>query len=323
MFKISLDTIGYAGFFYDGPSLTLEQAMERAAGHGFDAVDVWPHRPIGFPMDIPKDRRKRLVDLAGELGLGFGAIEASTDFRRSDHVLCPRQEKEILFVRECCELAHDLGCPVVRILAAYTGYFWHLGWNLGGANTAMWNTRSIEVSREEDFLVEWEFAKAGIREAADIAADYGVTLALQNHPPLTNSTPETLAMVEEIDHPSLKVTLDLPLFESQEEDFIREMVEETGERMVHSHLIGIRFLGGLGNTYGFREVHPAQGRENWIAFFKACKEIGYQGCFAHEQCSPVFRQGHKRATLADIDRNYVETVAWAKDVWAKIDRGEL
>ncbi len=314
MFKISLDTIGYAGFFYDGPALTIEQAIERAAKYGFDGVDIWPHRPIGFPMDISSDRRKKLAEMAGELGLTISAIEAATDFRRSDHLLCPRQEKEIFFVRQCCELARDLGCPVVRILAAYTGYFWHVGWNLGSSNTAMWKTRSIEVSREEDFLIEWEFARDGIREAAEIAGDCGVTLALQNHPPLTNSTSETLAMVEEIDHPNLKMTLDLPLFESQDVDFVRDTVREVGDRMVHSHLIGIQFLGGLGNTYGFREVHPSQGRENWIEFFKACHEIGYDGHFAHEQCSPVFRKGHERATLADIDRNYEETVVWAKDV---------
>jgi sugar phosphate isomerase/epimerase len=323
MFRISLDTVGYAGFFYDGPALSLEDALERAARFGFDALDVWPHRPVGFPMDVSKDRRKRLAERAGELGVSFGAIEAATDFRRSDHVLCPRQEKEILFVRDCCELARDLGCPVVRILAGYVGYFWHQGWNLGGANTAMWNTRSLEVSRAEDFLVEWQFAKAGIAEAARIAADHGVTLALQNHPPLTNSTAETLAMVDEIDHPNLKVTLDLPLFESQDDDVIRATVLEAGARMVHSHLIGMQFLGGLGNVYGFREVHPAQGRENWIAFFKACKEIGYSGTFAHEQCSPTFGPGHRRPTLADVDRNHAETVAWAKDVWARIDRGEL
>ena len=117
MLKVSLDTVGYAAYFYEGEPLTLEEAMHRAARFGFDAVDIWPHRPIAFPMDVSKDRRKKLVELAAELNLKFAAIEAITDFRRSDHILLPRQEKEIMFVKECCELAHDVGCPVVRILA--------------------------------------------------------------------------------------------------------------------------------------------------------------------------------------------------------------
>jgi sugar phosphate isomerase/epimerase len=324
MLKISLDTVGYAGYFYEGEPLSLEDAMRRAAKFGFDAVDIWPHRPIAFPMDVSKDRRKNLVDLAAELKLKFAAIEACTDFRRSDHILMPRQEKEILFVKECCELAHDVGCPVVRILAGFAGYFWHVGWNLGYSNTAMWNARTIEVSQEKDFLIEWEFAKQGIAECARIAADYGIILALQNHPPLTNNTEETLAMIEEIGHPNLKIGLDLPLFESQAKDFIWNMVKKVGkERMAHTHLIGLRYLGGMNNSWGFQEVEPEFGHENWIEFFKACQAIGYDGYFAHEQCSPIILKGHKRATIEEFDRRYQATLTWAKRVFADIEAGKL
>ena len=322
--KISLDTVGYAAYFYDGQPLTLEEAMQRAAKYGFDAVDIWPHRPIAFPLDVSKDRRKKLVDLAAQLNLKFAAIEACTDFRRSDHILVPRQEKEICFVRDCIELAHDIGCPTVRILAGFTGYFWHVGWNLGYSNTAMWNTRSIEVSKEEDFLTEWEFAKAGVAECTKIAGDYGVTLALQNHPPLTNSTEETLAFVDEVNHPNLKIGLDLPLFESQDTQFVWDMVKKVGkERFAHTHLIGLQYLGGMNNSYGFREVVMEEGRENWIEFFKACKAIGYDGYFAHEQCSPIILEGHKKATIEEVDRRYVEGIKWCRKVWADIDRGRL
>lgn len=322
--KLSLDTVGYAAYFYEGEPLTLEECLHRAAKFGFDAIDVWPHRPIAFPMDVSKDRRKKLVDLAGELGLEFAAIEAITDFRRSDHILVPRQEKEIMFVKECCELAQDLNCPIIRILAGFVGYFWHAGWEKGYGNTAMWNTRTIEVSKMEDFLIEWEFAKKGIRECAEIAADYGITLALQNHPPLTNNTEETIAMVEEIDHPNLKIGLDLPLFESQETEFIWETVKKVGkDMMVHSHLIGLRYLGGMNSMWGFEEVPPWEGQENWVEFFKACRAIGYEGCFAHEQCSPVILQGHKKATIEEFDRRYEETAKWCKQVFADIEAGKL
>jgi sugar phosphate isomerase/epimerase len=316
--------VGYAAYFYEGEPLTLEEAMHRAARFGFDAVDIWPHRPIAFPMDVSKDRRKQLVELAARLGLKFAAIEAITDFRRSEHILLPRQEKEILFVKECCELARDVGCPVLRILAGFAGYFWHVGWNLGYSNTAMWNTRTIEVSQEKDFLIEWEFAKQGIAECARIAADYGVTLALQNHPPLTNNTEETLAMIEEINHPNLKIGLDLPLFESQDKDFIWDMVRRVGkEHMAHTHLIGLRYLGGMNNSWGFQEVEPEFGHENWIEFFKACHAIGYDGYFAHEQCSPIILKGHKRATIEEFDRRYEATCKWVRRVFADIEAGRL
>ena len=62
--KFSLDTIGYAGYFTDGESLSLEDSFRRAAKFGYDAACIYAHRPMGFPMDINADRRKQLVDLA-------------------------------------------------------------------------------------------------------------------------------------------------------------------------------------------------------------------------------------------------------------------
>lgn len=320
MLKVSLDTVGYAAYFYEGEPHTLEECMVKAKEFGFDAVDIWPQRPIAFPMDVSKDRREKLVDLARELGLEFAAIEAITDFRRADHILLPKTEKEIMFVKECCELAADVNCPIVRILAGFVGYFWHQGWELGYGNTAMWNTRTIEVSKMEDFLIEWNWAKAAVRECAEIAADYGVVLALQNHPPLTNNTEETIAFIEEVDHPNLKLGLDLPLFESQDPDFIWKTVKKAGKDLiVHSHLIGLRYLGGMNNMWGFEEVPPWEGQENWVEFFKAMRAIGYEGYFAHEQCSPVILKGHVKATREEFDRRYKETCAWVRRVFEEIE----
>lgn len=322
--KISLDTVGYAAYFYEGDPLTLEEAMHKAAEFGFDAVDIWPHRPVAFPMDVSKPRRKDLVKLADDLGLEFAAIEACTDFRRSNHVLVPKQELYVRFVRDCCELAADVGCPTVRILAGFVGYFWHQGWDKGYGNTAMWDCQTWEVSRQDDFLIEWNYVKDGIAECAEIAAEYDVVLALQNHPPVTNSTEETLAMIEEINHPNLKIGLDLPLFESQDPEFIHNMVKRVGkDLMQHSHLIGLRRLGGLHAVYGFEEVPPWEGEENWVEFFKACYEIGYDKYFAHEQCSAVIMPGHVKPAREEFDRRYKETLEWVKQVFADIEAGKL
>ena len=62
--KLSLDSIAYCGYFYDGPPLTLEDTIRRAALFGYGAVEVFPHRPMAFPMDVSAERRLSLVDLA-------------------------------------------------------------------------------------------------------------------------------------------------------------------------------------------------------------------------------------------------------------------
>ena len=122
--KLSLDTIGYGGYFTaPGEQTTLEDAMRRAAKFRYDAFCIYAHRPMGFPMDFSSDRRQQIKDLALELELDVGAIVCCTDFQQGDHVLLYPQEKEILYVRSAIDLAKDLGSDIVRILASFRGYF--------------------------------------------------------------------------------------------------------------------------------------------------------------------------------------------------------
>jgi sugar phosphate isomerase/epimerase len=299
--KLSLDCVSYAGYFYEGQVPSLEDVMKRAAKWGYDAVDLFPHRPREFPMDMDKDKRKVIADLAASLDIEIACVGAATNFALSDHVLAQRQDKELLFVRECCKLASDVNCKIVRIFAAWLGYFAPEYGSQGYTAQAM-HSRSFDVSTEDDYLRQWEHIRQGIKEAGKIAGDYGVTLALQNHPPITNNTQDTLEMVEEVGSRSVKICLDLPLFEQQDDDFVRETVLKVGNRMVHSHMIGIRFKNSPVGMVGFEEVVPGEGRENWPAFANACKEIGFEGYMAYEQCSALLQKGHKKATLEEVDR---------------------
>ena len=309
--KLSMDSVAYAGFFTGGESLPIEEVVKRAAKFGFDGVDLLPHRPMAFPMDLRPERRKALLDLAGSLGIELGAIEAVTNFMRSRHVLTQHQDKELLFIRECCKLANDLGIKVIRIFAAFIGYFQPQEWVLGYGTPAM-HSRSIEVSTSDDYLLEWEFVREGIREAGRIAQDHGVILALQNHPPITNNTEETIEMVEEVGLESVQIALDLPLMARQDDESIRQLVLRVGKRMVHSRMIGISLRESMGGVVGFDEVVPGKGRENWPAFLKSCKEIGYNGFLGYEQCSPIILKGHKKATLEEVDRRNQAGVAYMR-----------
>ena len=309
--KLSLDSVSYTGYFTQGESLSIEEVIKRAASFGFDGVDIFPHRPIAFPMDIDRDRRNALVDLAGSLGIELGNLEPVTNFMRSRHILTQSQDKELLFVRECCKLAHDLNIKVIRIFAAFLGYFMPQESAQGYGTTAM-HSRSVEVSTSDDYLREWDYVRAGIREAGKIAQDYGVTLALQNHPPITNNTEETVEMVDEVGLDNVKVGLDVPLLGKQDDDSIRETVHFVGKRMAHSRITAIRFKETLVGVSGFDEVVVGEGRENVPAFLKACAEIGYDGCFGYEQCSPIILKGHKHGTLKEVDRRNQACVRYMK-----------
>ncbi|MFC1613864.1 sugar phosphate isomerase/epimerase family protein [Gemmatimonadota bacterium] len=319
--KLSLDTVSYCGYFTEGETIPLEEAMKRAARFGYDAIDVFAHRPMGFPLDISADRRKQIVELGQSLELEFAAVECCTSFMSAKHVLLFPQEKEILYVKEACRLAQDLGIKVVRILAGFVGYFMNEYAMTGYGNPAF-QSRSLAVSTNDDWLEQWAYVRAGLKEVATIARDYGVTLALQNHPEITNNTEETLEMIEEVGMDNLKVGLDLPLFESQEDEFVRNTVLQVADKMVHSHSISIINKATVGGTvFGWDEVVPGSEKDNcnWEVFLRACKEIGYKGYLAYEQCSPIIIKGHKKAGLEEIDRRNKAQIEFMKPLLQKLD----
>jgi sugar phosphate isomerase/epimerase len=320
--KLSLDSIGYGGYFTaPGESASLEEAMRRAARFGYDAVCVYAHRPIGFPMDIGGGRRKRLKDLAAELDLEFGAVVCCNNFVEDNHVLVYRQEKEILYTRAAIDLACDLGAGIVRVMAAFYGYFQN-PYASTGYGAPAFESRSRRVSRNEDFLEAWHQVRSALTEVALYAKDKGVTLALQTHPEITGNNEETLAMIEEVGVDSLKVGLDLPLFEAFDPEFVRHTVKSMKGLMVYSHTISLaKSLTVGGAPYSWEEVTPGSARDTlpWEVFLQACKDIGYDGYLSHEQCSPIIVKGHKLGGLDTIDERYLEAHSFFRGMLAKLD----
>lgn len=312
--KFSLDTVGYGGYFTDGAHLPLEDAFRKAAEFGYDAACIYAHRPLGFPMDLSADRRRRLLDLAAELDLELGAVVCCTNFMKGSHVLLYPREKEILYMREAIRLARDMEMKVVRVLAAFFGYFQNPYASQGYGNPAF-ESRSLRVSQNKDYLEAWHDVKAGLREVATIAEGEGITLALQTHPEITGNNDETLEMIEEVNVPSLKVGLDLPLFESHDPEFVRRTVRKMKGLMVYSHTISIakKYTVG-GAVLGWDEVTPGSPDDPcpWQVFFEACLEIGYDGYFSHEQCSPIIVKGHIIGDLSEVDRRYQDALRYLK-----------
>lgn len=319
--KFSLDTVGYGGYFTEGEHLSLEDAFRRASEFGYDAACIFAHRPLGFPMDIDDERRRALKDLAGELDLELGAVVCCTSFLEGDHVLVYPREKEIMYVKEAIRLAVDLDVKIVRVLAAFYGYFQNQ-YAAGGYGNPAFGSRSRRVSQGKDWLEAWHQVREGLREVALIAEDHGVTLALQTHPEITCNNEETLEMIEEVDVPSLKVGLDLPLFESQDPDFVRQTVRSMEGLMVYSHSISIASKHTVGGVpFGWDEVTPGSEKDpcQWRVFLETCKEIGYDGYLSHEQCSPMLVKGHRIADLDEVGHRYREALAYLKGLALELD----
>lgn len=307
--KLSLDTIGYGGYFTRNfEKLPLEEAVRRAAMFGYDAACIFAHRPLGFPVDFDADRRKRLVDLYNELDLEVGAIVCCNNFVDANHVLVYNTEKEIMFTMQCIDLAQDLGSKVVRVMASLWGYFSN-PFSDQGYGLPAFEARSRRVSRGEDYIEAWHQVREALTEVAKYAEDKGITLALQTHPEITNNNDDTLEMLAEVGVPSLKVGVDLPLMEGYDPESVRETVLKMKDVMVYSHTISLATIKTIGGAaYGWEEVTPGSERDPlpWETFMQACKDIGYDGLFSHEQCSPIVVKGHQLGDLSVIDERYIE-----------------
>ena len=54
--KLGLYTITYLGLWYQGPALTIEEAILRARRYGYDGLEIDGKRPHGNPLDLPSGR---------------------------------------------------------------------------------------------------------------------------------------------------------------------------------------------------------------------------------------------------------------------------
>ena len=75
-------------------------------------------------MDLTGDDRRRLRDLAGEVGVPICAVSPNCDLSSPVPV---QREAMICYTRECSKLARDLGAPICKIFAAWRAIMLHDG----------------------------------------------------------------------------------------------------------------------------------------------------------------------------------------------------
>jgi len=116
--KIGLYSVTYRGVWYRGEAVDVFNLVRLAKRQGWEGVELDAERPHAAPMDLSADDRKRLRDLAGEVGIELCAVSPNCDLSSPVPV---QREAMISYVRECIKLAHDLGSPICKVFAAWRG----------------------------------------------------------------------------------------------------------------------------------------------------------------------------------------------------------
>jgi sugar phosphate isomerase/epimerase len=316
--KFALFTVTYAGLFYEGEALTLEQQIRKAREIGFEGLAIETKRPVASPLDLTRTDRARIKAVAADEGITLCAVESMSNFAGR---YMEERENNLVMMRAILEMAADLGVDLVKIFAAWPGLC------EDEDEIAMYAPFERATSYYKRLyppdLRRWQRAVQGIREVAGWAADMGITLALQNHAPVTTPGYEdVLGMLQEIDRPNVRLCLDVPLFyDRQSDEYVRTAVEKCKERIAYSHYGAWNFsLTPDGEVV--QDPSPSFGGQiNYRSFLDALRRIGYEGYLASEYCVPVLKN-HKVAGIDEVDRATRYALQYMKRIVESLPTGQ-
>lgn len=285
--KIGLYSITYRGVWYRGQALDVFSLLRLAKQQGWEGVELDAERPHAAPMDLSRDDRKRLRDLAGELGLELCALSPNCDLSSPVPV---QREAMICYVRECIKLAHDLGSPLCKVFAAWRGITLHEGLATYD-ETYGYNQYGFWKGDRRGFVVE------SMRELCKVAEDYGIVLAMQNHgPDIVNRYQDVLSLIEEVGSPAFKACMDINIEpEADSAEHAREMAAASGTLQVHSH-VNAEFERRPDGTVelvagGYFDAAFWGRQVAYPAYMDALAELGYEGYVNWEFCHPARKNG--------------------------------
>lgn len=291
--KTALHSVSYAGVWPGQTRLSLDAFLEKAKSLGFEAVMLMAKRPHLSVLDCDATARRQLRQKVDGLGLKVACLAGYTDFcLGSEHPEIPTREMQILYVRELSRLAHDLDCRLVRVFTGYgaAGVGYDQGWN--------WCVESL-------------------RECSRRAAEFGVTIGVQNHHDTAAHFESLFDLLEEINEPNCKAMFDAWSPALHGSDIVaaaQKMAPYTVHTTVADYVRRPRYsyVPNLVNyqreTDAVRAVPMGEGFIDYRGFFRALQEAGFQGHVAYEMCSTL-RGGGSEANLDRCARRFLEYMA--------------
>ena len=267
-----LHSVSYAGVWRGQAQLTLDQFLVKAKELGFTHVEVMAKRPHLSPLDFDAAARAKLKTRLQELGVKIVCLAGYPDFTAGiEKAGIPSAEIGAIYVGELARLAKDLDIPMIRV---FTGY-------------------------ERDgvpFDAQWGAVVQGLKLAAKKAAEYGVTLAVQNHHDIAVHPDATRWLIQEVNEPNAKAAFDAwsPALLGINGPDLAAAVKKMGPLIAYTTVADYvkhpraRYSAQLTNYLRqddvVRAVPFGDGFIDYKAFFDAMKAIGYRGYVAYEMC---------------------------------------
>lgn len=291
-FEPSLFSVSYAGL-WGQQRLDLPAFIARAAALGYRSVMLMGKRPHLAPLDTTEQTLAQVRASLAEHGVRCAALAGYTDFATQRAAEVPFVEMQLDYVAALCRMAAALEARYVRIFTAYE--------HAAASPTVAWNQ-----------------VVTCLREAADRAADFGITLAVQNHHDVAVDSLALLELLGDIDRTNVKLAFDAwspalrgePLFETA-----RQMAPYTVMTTNADYIRTARFRYRPELVNYEREepdmvraVPFGEGFINYEAFFAGLREGGFEGLANYEMCSPI-RGGGTGENLDAYAKGYLDWMA--------------
>lgn len=244
--------IGVNAWVWTSPfDSTAVSLIAKAAAMGFDAFTI--------PIEHPE-----LIDVAAVKAamanhpMRFYAAGAYGPDRDLTHEEPEFRANSLDYIRRTLKICEQLGITTL----------------VGPAYSAVGKHRKISEARRWQ---EWDLAVEGLTQAGQMAADCGVTLAIEPlnrfETDLINTAAQVKRLIRDIDLSSVRIHLDT-FHMNIEEESVYDAIVLAGEDLVY-----------VDASESHRGT-PGRGQVNWLDVVRALRDIHYRGDCVIESFTP-------------------------------------
>lgn len=281
-FSALLHSVSYSGSWGQA-HLTLDAFIDKAADLGYEGVMLMAKRPHLSLLDYGPKERAHLRQHLEKRKLRDLCIAGYNNFSGDlEHGEIPQREIQVHYITDLARLAHDLGGSLVRIFTAYE--------NPAGGYTAQWN-----------------MVVAALKECAQRAAEFGVTLGVQNHHDIAVGYESQYDLIQATGEPNCKALFDAwaPALHGEDlEAAARKMAPITPHTTIAAYQKRPRYHydSAVVNYTALQPYIQAvpidEGFIDYRKFLGALRAGGFHGSIAYEMCSPLLGGG----SMENLDR---------------------
>ena len=291
MSSLLLHSVSYAGLWGQA-FLPLDRFIGKAAELGFDGVMLMAKRPHLSLLDYGARERAALQSLLDRHRMRDLCIAGYCNLTADmEHGEVPHREIQVHYIVELARLARDLGGNLVRV---FTGY----------------------ENRAADLTRQWRLIVDALRESAQRAAEFDVTIGVQNHHDIAVGYQSLHDLITAVNEPNCRALFDAWAPALQGVDLVRAarlLAPVTVHTTVADYQLRPRYrydaaLVNYAVEQPYVQAVPmGDGFIDYRAFLAALREGGFGGSIAYEMCSPLLH-GSDEATLDRYARRFLESL---------------